>query len=94
MFERLLGLRNDVGLLSEEWDTGSRNRMVGNFPQALTHIAMTARGVCDHGRMASGASAGLTALAEATLLFSPLLASTQQPTRSNQACNPLCPPRT
>jgi GH15 family glucan-1,4-alpha-glucosidase len=39
LFEKLLSLRNDVGLLSEEWDT-RRNRMVGNFPQALSHIAL------------------------------------------------------
>jgi GH15 family glucan-1,4-alpha-glucosidase len=40
LFERLLALRNDVGLLSEEWDP-KMNRMLGNFPQALSHIAMT-----------------------------------------------------
>jgi GH15 family glucan-1,4-alpha-glucosidase len=39
MFERLLALRNDVGLLAEEWDT-EHQRQVGNFPQALSHIAM------------------------------------------------------
>jgi GH15 family glucan-1,4-alpha-glucosidase len=39
MFERLLSLRNDVGLLSEEYDSVGR-RMVGNFPQALSHIAL------------------------------------------------------
>jgi GH15 family glucan-1,4-alpha-glucosidase len=39
MFERLLSLRNDVGLLSEEYDTTAK-RMVGNFPQALSHIAL------------------------------------------------------
>src|SRR3569623_508933 len=39
LFERLLTLRNDVGLLSEEYDT-SRRRLVGNFPQAFSHIAL------------------------------------------------------
>ena len=39
MFERLLALRNDVGLLSEEYDSDAR-RLVGNFPQALSHIAL------------------------------------------------------
>jgi GH15 family glucan-1,4-alpha-glucosidase len=39
MFERLIALRNDVGLLSEEYDPVGR-RMVGNFPQALSHIAL------------------------------------------------------
>jgi len=39
LFERLLALRNDVGLLSEEYDPVSR-RLVGNFPQAFSHIAL------------------------------------------------------
>jgi GH15 family glucan-1,4-alpha-glucosidase len=39
MFERLLELRNDVGLLSEEYDPVAK-RMLGNFPQALSHIAL------------------------------------------------------
>ena len=39
LFERLLSLRNDVGLLAEEYDTRAQ-RQVGNFPQALSHIAL------------------------------------------------------
>jgi len=39
MFERLSALCNDVGLLSEEYDPAEK-RMVGNFPQALSHIAL------------------------------------------------------
>jgi GH15 family glucan-1,4-alpha-glucosidase len=39
LFERLLALRNDVGLLAEEYDT-SRCRQVGNFPQAFSHVAI------------------------------------------------------
>jgi GH15 family glucan-1,4-alpha-glucosidase len=39
LFERLLGLCNDVGLLAEEYDTG-RQRLVGNFPQAFSHIGL------------------------------------------------------
>ena len=39
LFERLLALRNDLGLLAEEYDTHER-RMLGNFPQALTHMAL------------------------------------------------------
>jgi GH15 family glucan-1,4-alpha-glucosidase len=38
-FEELLKLQNDVGLLSEEYDT-QRQRQIGNFPQALSHIAL------------------------------------------------------
>jgi GH15 family glucan-1,4-alpha-glucosidase len=39
LYERLLGLRNDVGLISEEYDP-ERGRLVGNFPQAFTHIGI------------------------------------------------------
>jgi GH15 family glucan-1,4-alpha-glucosidase len=39
IFERLLTLTNDVGLLSEEYDVGAK-RLVGNFPQAFTHVAL------------------------------------------------------
>src|SRR5262249_59744020 len=39
LFERLLRLRNGVGLLSEEYDQRHR-RLVGNFPQAFTHVAL------------------------------------------------------
>jgi GH15 family glucan-1,4-alpha-glucosidase len=39
LFERLLALRNDVGLLSEEYDSASK-RQVGNFPQALSHLSL------------------------------------------------------
>jgi GH15 family glucan-1,4-alpha-glucosidase len=39
LFNRLLALRNDVGLLSEEYDQ-RRGRLVGNFPQAFTHVAL------------------------------------------------------
>jgi len=39
LFEHLLSLRNDVGLLSEEYEPRSR-RLVGNFPQAFSHLAL------------------------------------------------------
>jgi GH15 family glucan-1,4-alpha-glucosidase len=39
LFERLLSIRNDLGLLSEEYDIDSR-RLVGNFPQAFSHVAL------------------------------------------------------
>ncbi|HEX8490041.1 MAG TPA: glycoside hydrolase family 15 protein [Chthoniobacterales bacterium] len=38
-FERLLALRNDVGLLSEQYDPRAR-RQLGNFPQAFSHVAL------------------------------------------------------
>jgi GH15 family glucan-1,4-alpha-glucosidase len=46
LFERLLGLRNDVGLLSEEYDTAAR-RQIGNTPQAFSMVGLvnTARGL-------------------------------------------------
>jgi GH15 family glucan-1,4-alpha-glucosidase len=39
LFDRLLKLRNDLGLLAEEYDV-QRKRMAGNFPQAFSHIAL------------------------------------------------------
>ena len=39
LFERLLSLRNDVGLLAEEYDPRAK-RQLGNFPQALSHISL------------------------------------------------------
>lgn len=39
LFERLLGLCNDVGLLSEEYDPRT-GRMLGNFPQAFSHVGL------------------------------------------------------
>ena len=39
LFERLLDLRNDVGLLSEEWDPHAR-RQLGNTPQAFSHVGL------------------------------------------------------
>lgn len=50
IFERLLALRNDVGLLSEEYDPQTR-RLVGNFPQAFSHVGLinTARNLTQVG---------------------------------------------
>jgi GH15 family glucan-1,4-alpha-glucosidase len=39
LFERLVGLSNDLGLLSEEYDPQAK-RLLGNFPQAFTHLAL------------------------------------------------------
>jgi GH15 family glucan-1,4-alpha-glucosidase len=52
LFERLLALRNDLGLYAEEYDV-ARGRQVGNFPQAFTHLALT-----NAARVLSGARAG------------------------------------
>jgi GH15 family glucan-1,4-alpha-glucosidase len=39
LFERLLALQNDLGLLAEEYDPRAR-RMLGNFPQAFSHVGL------------------------------------------------------
>jgi len=39
LFEKLLALRNDVGLLAEEYDVVAK-RFTGNFPQAFTHVGL------------------------------------------------------
>ena len=41
IFERLLAIRNDVGLLAEEYDAAT-GRMLGNFPQAFSHLGLVA----------------------------------------------------
>jgi GH15 family glucan-1,4-alpha-glucosidase len=66
LFERLLGLANDVGLLAEEYDTRHR-RMVGNFPQAFSHVALvnTALNLCTHGKPAEERSGATIEPAEA-----------------------------
>ncbi len=48
LFERLLSLRNDVGLLAEEYDPHAR-RQVGNFPQAFSHVALIGTALNLHG---------------------------------------------
>ena len=61
LFERLLSLRNNLGLLAEEYDLNQK-RLLGNFPQAMTHVALinTARnlsgpgGPSDHRSQVSG----------------------------------------
>jgi GH15 family glucan-1,4-alpha-glucosidase len=58
LFERLLGLRNDLGLLSEEYDT-HRRRQLGNTPQAFSHV-----GLVDSARHLSGTPTGTSTPAE------------------------------
>jgi GH15 family glucan-1,4-alpha-glucosidase len=63
IFERLLALRNDVGLLPEQYDT-ERHRFLGNFPQAFSHVGLinTARnltksaGPAQHRRQQNGSN--------------------------------------
>jgi GH15 family glucan-1,4-alpha-glucosidase len=59
LFERLLALRNDVGLLAEEYDPRAR-RLMGNFPQAFSHFALvnTARRLAGAVSGARGRAAG------------------------------------
>jgi GH15 family glucan-1,4-alpha-glucosidase len=47
LYERLLGLRNDVGLLSEEWDPAAK-RQLGNTPQAFSHFPLVVSGLQLH----------------------------------------------
>ena len=68
LFERLLSLRNDLGLLSEEYAPGA-GRMLGNFPQAFSHVMLvnTARNLSragepgEHHRAAEAVPAELVA---------------------------------
>jgi GH15 family glucan-1,4-alpha-glucosidase len=59
LFDRLRGLCNDVGLLSEEYDPGD-GRMLGNFPQAFSHLGLidTAANLSRAGRAPGAAPAG------------------------------------
>ena len=51
LFERLLVLRNDLGLLSEEYDPVEK-RQLGNFPQAFSHLTLVATAsFLEHGPM-------------------------------------------
>ncbi|MCC7327344.1 MAG: glycoside hydrolase family 15 protein [Burkholderiales bacterium] len=60
LFERLLAMRNDVGLLSEEHDLESGHAL-GNIPQALTHVALvnTARNLANAGGPSEHRSRGM-----------------------------------
>jgi GH15 family glucan-1,4-alpha-glucosidase len=66
LFERILSLRNDLGLLSEEYDPAAK-RLLGNFPQAFSHIALvnTAHNIARSEKPCEQRS-GNVSLAEAT----------------------------
>ncbi|WP_249138511.1 glycoside hydrolase family 15 protein [Phycicoccus avicenniae] len=61
LMERLLGCANDLGLLAEEYDPAT-GRLVGNFPQAFSHLALVqaAAAIADaeHGRPTTGVASG------------------------------------
>jgi GH15 family glucan-1,4-alpha-glucosidase len=57
LFERLLELRNDVGLLAEEYDPVTK-RQLGNFPQAFSHIALIGTALALNGGQNEGQTAG------------------------------------
>lgn len=66
LLRRLLRVRNDVGLLSEEYDVGTRS-LVGNFPQAWSHVALVNTIVNLHNspgpaHVRSGSKGGIEAL--------------------------------
>jgi GH15 family glucan-1,4-alpha-glucosidase len=67
LFERLLTLRNDVGLLAEEYDPLTK-RQLGNFPQALSHLALvnTARNLTGAGPAHARATAAASRPEHAT----------------------------
>jgi GH15 family glucan-1,4-alpha-glucosidase len=60
-YERLVSLRNDVGLLSEEYDTGTK-QLIGNIPQAFSHTALvnTAMLLSGKGRVRGQSISGAT----------------------------------
>jgi GH15 family glucan-1,4-alpha-glucosidase len=62
LFDRLLELRNDVGLLSEEYEPAKR-RLIGNFPQAFSHVSLIPQAICratlDRPKIASKAKGGV-----------------------------------
>jgi GH15 family glucan-1,4-alpha-glucosidase len=62
LFERLLALSNDLGLLAEEYDV-KRKRQVGNFPQAFSHLTLVdaARSISDAARAREPAEAASAA---------------------------------
>jgi GH15 family glucan-1,4-alpha-glucosidase len=59
LFERLLLLRNDVGLLSEEWDPGAQ-RQLGNTPQAFSHFALVVSAIQLHMRRTARSDTPMT----------------------------------
>ena len=70
LFERLVSLRNDVGLLSEQYDVGAR-RFLGNFPQAFSHVGLvnTAFNLLRHGAHAPARERGEEHLDEGVCPF-------------------------
>jgi GH15 family glucan-1,4-alpha-glucosidase len=86
LFARLVGLRNDLGLLSEEYDPVAK-RLVGNFPQAFSHVSLvnTAFRLTGHDPLATTAETARRnrRIVEHTLPFLPAMASPRKRTRSS-----------
>ena len=57
IFDRVLAISNDLGLLSEEYDPVDR-RLLGNFPQAFSHFSMVNTAFNLEGNASAGASGG------------------------------------
>jgi GH15 family glucan-1,4-alpha-glucosidase len=68
LFEKLAGLANDVGLLAEQYDPAS-GRMLGNFPQAFTHVSLinTAGNLSSTARPAVHRATGEDGMGEGTM---------------------------
>jgi GH15 family glucan-1,4-alpha-glucosidase len=87
LFERLLSLRNDLGLLSEEYDPVAK-RLVGNFPQAFSHVSLvnSACRLSNHDSLASVSeqveSAGQRHLVDHHIPLLPTMARPKRRTRA------------
>jgi GH15 family glucan-1,4-alpha-glucosidase len=85
LFERLVALRNDLGLLSEEYDPVA-GRLVGNFPQAFSHVSLvnTAFRLTGHDPLATTAEQARRnrRIVEHSLSLLPAMASPRKPRRS------------
>ena len=85
LFERLLALRNDLGLLSEEYDPVLK-RLVGNFPQAFSHVSLvnSACRLSGHDALATGGGRP-QAQAAWSSTTSPMLPTMAKPRRKRRS---------
>jgi GH15 family glucan-1,4-alpha-glucosidase len=80
LFEQLLGLQNDLGLLSEEYDPVLK-RQVGNFPQAFSHVSLVNTAV---GLAHRGLNTGMTHEERARRVKPAIVRKVTRPTRSHR----------